>query len=125
MNANKFSMRERRKSFGYAWCGLKALLTTEHNAYIHFTLTIAAFLLSFILRISKGELITIIVVITLVWMAELFNTAIEKAMDFISIEQHQQIKLVKDLAAAAVLISAIAALLIGCIVFIPKLLQYA
>ena len=57
----------------------------------------------------------------MVWMAELFNTAIEKTMDFISKEAHPQIKLVKDLAAAAVLIAAIAAVLVGALIFIPKL----
>ena len=57
-----------------------------------------------------------------VWMAELFNSAIEKAMDFISTEKHPQIKLVKDLAAAAVLITALAAVIVGGIIFIPKFL---
>ena len=61
---------------------------------------------------------------TLVWMAEIINTAIEKSMDFISKEKHPQIALVKDLAAAAVLISAVAAFAIGIIIFLPKLINY-
>jgi len=82
----KFSIQERGRSFGYAWSGLKAMLRTEHNSYIHIALTIAALLLSFLLKISSTEMIAVIVAFTLVWMAELFNTAIEKAMDFISTE---------------------------------------
>ena len=57
----------------------------------------------------------------MVWTAEIFNTAIEKTMDFISREKHPQIKLVKDLAAAAVLITAVSAIIVGAIIFIPKL----
>jgi diacylglycerol kinase len=59
----------------------------------------------------------------MVWVAEIFNTAIEKTMDFISRERHPQIKLIKDLAAAAVLVTAFSALITGAIIFIPKLLK--
>ena len=76
-----------------------------------------------LLKISISEAIALIIVMALVWMAELFNTALEKIMDFISTEHHPQIKLIKDLAAAAVLIAAVAAFLVGCFVFIPKLLS--
>jgi len=100
-------------------------MRTEHNTWIHLALTIAAIAFGFILKISKGEFIAIIIVMTMVWVAEILNTAIEKTMDFISLEKHPQIKLVKDLAAAAVLITAISALLVGAIIFIPKLLEHA
>jgi hypothetical protein len=63
----------------------------------------------------------IVFAIALVWMAELFNTAIEKTADLISKEKHPQIKLIKDVAAAAVLIAAIAAAVVGCIVSSLKL----
>lgn len=58
----------------------------------------------------------------MVWTAELFNTAIEKVMDFISTERLPQIKWIKDMAAAAVLITALAAVIIGALIFIPKFL---
>ncbi|HEY0039290.1 MAG TPA: diacylglycerol kinase family protein, partial [Flavisolibacter sp.] len=101
-----------------------ALFRTEHNAWIHGGLTALALLLSIVLHISKTEWMLLIIIISFVWMAEIINTAIEKTMDFISLEKHPQIKLVKDLAAAAVLVSAVAALLIGTIIFLPKLITH-
>jgi diacylglycerol kinase len=118
---NKFSWHSRLKSFAYAGSGLLTFLKKEHNARIHLGLTIVVILLGFILKVSSGEAITLIIAIALVWMAELINTAIEKAMDFISTEKHPQIKWIKDLAAAAVLIAAVSAFIIGCIVFVPKI----
>ncbi len=124
MERKKFSWQERRKSFGYAWDGLKALLRTEHNSRIHLVLTLTAVAAALLLRISRMEMIILIMVMATVWVAEIFNTALEKAMDFMSKERHPQIKLVKDLAAAAVLITAITAVIVGCLIFIPKMLQY-
>lgn len=121
MEQRKFSWKERGNSFTYAWDGIKAVLQTEHNTWIHLTLTGVALALGFILNISAGEFMGLIIVMTMVWTAEIFNTAIEKTMDFISKEKHPQIKLVKDLAAAAVLITAISAIVVGAIIFIPKL----
>ena len=120
----KFSWKERGASFRYAYDGLAALFRTEHNAWVHAGLTITALLLSIVLTISKMEWLLLIIAITLVWVTEIINTAIEKTMDFISKEKHPQIKLVKDLAAAAVLLSAVAALLTGTIIFLPKLMTY-
>jgi diacylglycerol kinase len=120
----KFSWQARRKSFVYAWQGFKALLSTEHNTRIHLVLTITVIGAALVLRVSRIELIILVMVMATVWVAEIFNTALEKAMDFMSTEHHPQIKLVKDLAAAAVLITAIAAIIVGCLIFIPKMLQY-
>ncbi len=121
MEQRKFSWKERGNSFGYAWDGIKAVLRTEHNTWIHLALTLMAIVLGIVLKISAGEFTALIIVMTMVWTAEIFNTAIEKTMDFISKEKHPQIKLVKDLAAAAVLLTALAALAVGAIIFIPKL----
>jgi diacylglycerol kinase len=120
-NRKKFSWRERGNSFGYAWQGLKALLRTEHNAHIHLVLTIVVMVLGFLLHISRLEFIILIIVMAMVWVTEILNTALEKTMDFISTEKHPQIKLVKDLAAAAVLLTAVAAFIVGCLIFIPKI----
>lgn len=121
MEQKKFSWKERGNSFTYAWDGIKAVLRTEHNTWIHLALTVVALTLGFVLKISAGEFMGLIIVMTMVWTAEIFNTAIEKTMDFISKERHPQIKLVKDLAAAAVLITALSAIVVGAIIFIPKL----
>lgn len=119
-----FSWRQRAASFGYAWAGIRAFFQTEHNAWIHAALTLVALFLSVVLSISKTEFVLLLLAITMVWALEIINTVIEKAMDFISPEKHPQIKLVKDLAAAAVLISAVAAFVIGTLIFLPKLLPY-
>lgn len=118
----KFSVADRLKSFVYAWAGIKKVFYTEHNMWIHLIAAIAAIAMGFLCRINRMEWIVLVVVIGMVWMAELFNTAIEAMMDIVSTEQHPQIKLVKDIAAGAVLLAAIAAVIVGCFIFIPKLI---
>jgi diacylglycerol kinase len=120
---SRFSWKARLKSFSYAGDGFRALFRTEHNAWIHFTLTVAAGAAGVVLGISKEEWLALIIVFGLVWMAELFNTCLEKVMDFLTEERHPQIKIIKDLAAAAVLTAAIVAFLVGLLIFIPRLLD--
>jgi len=72
-------------------------------------------------KLSPNEIVFLVLVTGFVWVAELFNTAIERIMDFISGESHPGIKLIKDLAAGAVLLSAVTAFITGAIIFIPKL----
>ncbi len=116
----KFSFGDRLKSFVYAWDGIKAVLKTEHNTWIHLFLTTMAIVAGFFLKIERLEWMALLIVISFVWMAELFNTCLEKVMDFLSLEKHPQIKLIKDMAAAAVLIASLAAIAVGCLIFIPK-----
>jgi diacylglycerol kinase (ATP) len=120
--ARKFSWKERGRSFVYAWAGLVGFFRTEHNARLHLLATVAAVALALSLGITKMEAIALIVCVALVWITEIINTAIEKAMDFISLEQHPKIGIIKDLAAGAVLVAAIASLLVGCLIFLPKIL---
>ena len=123
-SGKRFSWRKRIHSIRYAINGLAAFFKTEHNAWIHAGLTLAALALSAFLSISKTEFILLLLAMTSVWTLEIINTAIEKTIDFVSSEKHPQIKLVKDLAAAAVLVSAVAAFVIGTLIFLPKLLIY-
>ena len=120
-NENRFSWHSRFKSFVYAWDGIKQFIKTEHNARIHLALTLTVIVLCFVFKVTSYEAMNLIVVMALVWITELLNTALEKAMDFISTEKHAQIKWVKDLAAGAVLVAAIAAVLVGLFVFVPKI----
>ena len=96
--ANAFFARAR--SFRYAWAGLRAALRTEHNTYIHAALTAAAGIAGVALRISTVETVLLVFAAALVWMAELFNTAIETTADLISTEHHPQITLKKGLQRA-------------------------
>jgi diacylglycerol kinase (ATP) len=116
-----FSLKARRRSFRHALEGLLKFLLSEHNAWIHLLATMLVLLLSLIFKVSTGEALAVTLTIGLVWVAEIFNTTIEKIMDFISKEKNETIKTIKDISAAAVLVSAVVALITGCIVFIPKI----
>ena len=120
-NKKTFSIRERAGSFKYAFEGIKEFFRSEHNAWLHLLATVMVIVLAVVVHVSGFELIALILSIGFVWMAELFNTVVEKMMDFISIEQNSKIRFIKDLSAAAVLIAAIVAFITGCMVFIPKL----
>jgi len=120
---NSFSLRARLKSFRYAFDGINAFFSSQHNAIIHLMITIFVFIAAVFFNVNREQLISIIIVTGFVWTAELFNTAIEKLADMISKDHHPQIKFIKDVSAAGVLLSAIAAFLTGAIIFLPKLLQ--
>lgn len=117
-----YSWKARLKSFAYAWEGIVCFFRNEPNAQIHLAATLFVLVLSVALEIHKWEAIAVVFSIAFVWIAEMINTAIEKTMDFISMEKHPQIKLIKDIAAGAVLIASLAAAIIGCFIFIPKLM---
>ncbi|KQR71241.1 diacylglycerol kinase family protein [Pedobacter sp. Leaf176] len=119
--SKKFSIRGRMNSFKYAFSGLRLFFITEHNARIHILAAVLAIGLSFYLHLSSTEWIAILTVIAAVFVAEIINSSIEKLADVVSPQTHPQIKVVKDMAAAAVLITAFLALAVGGIVFLPKL----
>lgn len=108
------------KSFKYAGAGIGALFKYENNAKVHIMASLMAIAFGFYFNIAFYEWIAVSLAIGLVMAAEAFNTAIEKLADIVSPEYHEGIKAVKDLAAAAVLILAITAAIIGCIIFAPK-----
>lgn len=121
MKSNKFSIKSRLKSFTYAWNGLKILLKEEHNSRIHLVGAIIAMGLSFFFKISTFEWIAVIFSIGFVFAMELLNSALENLADFATTEKNEMIKKAKDLAAGGVLIAAITAGSIGCIIFAPKI----
>lgn len=121
MKNNGFTFRKRLRSFAYAFNGIRLLIQNEPNAWIHCAAAIGAVALGFVLQISRLEWITIVVVIGMVLAAEAVNSSIEALADLVSPEYNEAIKRTKDLAAGAVLLVAIAAAVVGCIIFIPKL----
>jgi len=120
MKTQKFSISNRIRSFGFAFNGLKILIKEEHNSRIHLIAAILIVLAGFYFQISMMEWLAITFAIGFVIVLEIINSAIENISDFISPEKNDSIKKIKDLAAAGVLISALTALVIGFIVFIPK-----
>ncbi|HEX6181659.1 MAG TPA: diacylglycerol kinase family protein [Chitinophagaceae bacterium] len=121
MQTEKFSLKKRSQSFGYAFAGIIRFFRTEHNAWIHLAATIGVIVLGIVLGVTAIETAFLVFAIGFVWVAELFNTCIEKIMDFISTEKHPKIQIIKDMAAGAVLLAAITALIIGIAIFIPKI----
>jgi diacylglycerol kinase (ATP) len=118
---NRPFFKQRCKSFLYAFRGIGFAFRTQHNLWIHLVLAAVAVGLGFRLKISRTEWCFIAFAIGLVIAAELFNTAIEWLVDMVSPEWNEKAGKVKDVAAAAVLVSAVTALAIGCIIFLPKL----
>jgi diacylglycerol kinase (ATP) len=121
MKPQEFSIRSRLRSFRFAWDGIASFFLRDHNAWLHFMATIAVCTTALLVGVTKTELLALVFAIGLVWMAEMFNTCIERVMDFVSEQKHPEIKFIKDLAAGAVLTAAVTALIIGAVVFIPKL----
>lgn len=109
------------KSFGHALKGLKLLFLSQRNAIIHLCLMGLAVILGVLLKISFTEWAIIVLSSGMVIAAESFNTALEKLSDTIHPERNEGIGSAKDIAAGSVLITAIAALVVGIIIFIPKL----
>jgi diacylglycerol kinase len=123
MNSTKFSVKERLKSFSFAMHGLSYLLKNEHNSRIHLVASIISIILGIILKLNIIEWSLLIIVIGIVFLAELFNSAVETLADIIDPEWNKMIMMAKDYSAAAVLISAIVALVAGCIIMVPKLIK--
>ncbi|TCN61653.1 diacylglycerol kinase family protein [Acetobacteroides hydrogenigenes] len=117
-----FSFRKRALSFKYAFQGIVGLIRAEHNAWIHTFAAVVAVTLGFLLNISVQEWIVVIILIALVLAGEAFNSAIEALADHASDTIHPLIGKAKDFAAGGVLFLATAALIVGCIIFIPKIL---
>ncbi len=121
MQQNKFSIKNRIRSFSYAFNGLKILLKEEHNARIHLIIAVLAIFMGFFFHISRMEWIAIIFAVGFVFALEIVNSSIEKLADRVSPDYSEQIKKVKDLSASAVLIAAISALGVGLLIFVPRL----
>ncbi|NTV65305.1 MAG: diacylglycerol kinase family protein [Oscillochloris sp.] len=109
-------------SFGYALAGIWYLVRTQRNAQIHVLAAACAVALGATLRIARWEWLALVLVIALVIAAEGMNTAVEAVVDLVTSTRHPLAKIAKDVAAGTVLICAIAAVIVGCIVFIPHLL---
>ena len=110
-------------SFKYAIRGLKEVIKSERNAKIHLVMAFLAIILSVVLRVGLLQFLFVFISIVLVIFAEIINTAIEKTLNLISQENNHAIQITKDMMAAAVLITAIGAIVVACVVFIPKLIE--
>lgn len=125
MNENKrFSIVARIKSSTHAWRGISIMLKTTHNAWVHLFFAALAVYLGFLLCISSLEWVAIVFAIGFVFVAEAFNTAIEIDIDLTSPDFHPYARDTKDVASGAVLLSVFVAILVGLIIFLPKIIVH-
>lgn len=111
-------------SFRYAFRGILDALNSEPNLKVHFTLGILVNILAIYFKFSTLEQAILIITIFMVVIMELVNTVIEKTMDIVSPEKSEKVRVVKDISAAIVLLSAICSILVGILLFVPKLFGY-
>mgnify|MGYP000577117676 CR=1 FL=1 len=126
-NTKPFSVRARIRSFSFAIQGIKTLFRDEDNAKVHVLTAVIVIIGGLYFDISSVEWMLITVAIGFVLVTEIVNTALENICDYLTEETDPLIKRIKDLSAGAVLISALTAIIIGLMVFIPKifgLLEY-
>lgn len=117
-------MKSFLQSFAYAFRGIADLFRHHRNGQIHLVATILVALCGFFCHISPGEWMAVIICIATVTALEAMNSAIEYLTDLVSPDFHPLAGKVKDMAAGAVLISAIGAAVVGGIIFIPRLAAY-
>lgn len=108
------------KSLSYAISGIIQCVKKERNIKIHFFVMILVIISGFLFQISITEWLICILLFALIISLELVNTAIEAVVDLCTQEIHPLAKIAKDTAAGAVLISAVASVVIGLIIFVPK-----
>jgi len=112
------------QSFKTAFNGIKLLMCEERNFQIHLFFTVLAIASCFFFGVTKSEWITVLILIVLVLSAEAVNTCIECICNLVSPDYHPLVKKIKDISAGMVLMFAILSVIIGCILFIPYLLNW-
>ncbi|WP_294588447.1 diacylglycerol kinase family protein [uncultured Bacteroides sp.] len=115
----KYDFKKQLRSFGFAWQGIKSCVGKEQNLSFHLITSTVVVVAGFLFGITRAEWLIIILCIGVVIAAELFNTAIERLVDLVSPGRHPIAGQVKDIAAGAVLVCAVAAAIIGLIIFVP------
>lgn len=111
----------RAKSFNHAFRGIGVIFKTQHNAWVHAVVGGVVIILGFVYKLNEAEWGLIILAITSVIVAEGFNTALEIDIDLTSPDEHPYARDTKDVAAGAVLLTVIGAVIVGLVIFVPKI----
>ncbi len=122
MEKETFSWRKRGASFKYAFHGICRLVSKEHNARIHCAVALCVIVAGVVFELNPTEWMIVAICIGGVLAAEGFNSAIEALADRVSANYDEAIKNAKDLAAGAVLLFVVAAVAVGLLIFIPKII---
>lgn len=118
-----FSIKSRLKSFKHSFAGLHTLIKEEHNSRVHLVAAIVVIVMGFVLKVTTVEWLVLALTIAFVIVVEIINSSIENLADAITEDYNLNIKKAKDMGAAAVFVSAVAAVIVGVIIFGPKLLM--
>ncbi|MCK9203188.1 MAG: diacylglycerol kinase family protein [Bacteroidales bacterium] len=121
ISQSRYSLTARKRSFVYAWKGIISVIRNQPNFQIQLGVTVIVLICGFLAGLSAFEWLAVIIMIGSVLSAEVMNSALEYLVDFVSPDYHELAGKVKDIAAGAVLVTAIAAVIVGLIIFIPKL----
>lgn len=121
MSYKKFNFSKLVRSFLYASRGIINLLKSEQNARIHLIYAILVAVMAYVLSISRIEAIILFFAVTLVIATEIINTAIEKLLDVVNPNSSKLVEFIKDAMAGAVLVTAIIALVVTIMIFLPYL----
>ena len=122
--SNKLDIKRLGRSFKAAFEGIESTYKREQNIKIHSVIAIIVLIGGFLFRINYIEWLVCLVLIGFVLMAEFFNTAIEYVVDLASPDIHPLAKAAKDTASAGVLMMAIISAIIGCVIFVPKIIGF-
>lgn len=114
-------LSERVRSFGHAFSGWGYVLRTQRNAWVHALISTAVFVVGLWVGLDRRDWAILLLAVVVVWMGEFINTALEAVVDLASPDMHPLAKVGKDVGAAAVLIAAIVAVLIGLLILGPPL----
>ncbi|MFD2630861.1 diacylglycerol kinase family protein [Oceanobacillus kapialis] len=118
-------MKDKRRSIGFKFAlnGIWSVMKSERNFRLHLLAAIIVIIAGFVVELSRIEWLFTVVAIGSVLSAESLNSAVEKMLDYLNPDVHPQAKIVKDVAAGAVLLTAVMATIIGVIVFLPNIVS--
>jgi len=119
----RITVRGIARSFRNAFRGFQVLLHREYNLYIDVVVAVLVIFAGFVLQIDAYEWIAQTIVVGLVIFAELTNTAIEKTMDLVHPEYNERVRDIKDMAAGSVLFAVLIAVVVGFIIYIPRVIE--
>jgi undecaprenol kinase/diacylglycerol kinase (ATP) len=123
-DAHSFAVSHNRLvSLGYALAGWLYMLRWQKNTRLQAVASLAVLVLALWLEVGPLELALLVLTITIVWMAEFINAAVEAVVNLASPDYHDMAKVAKDVAAAAVLLGVVASVIIGLLVLLPPLIE--
>jgi diacylglycerol kinase len=121
--AHPFIQRGFMPGVKHAWHGVMHVVNHEKNARVHLGFAVLALITGLLLNVSKAELAAVFFVVIIVFLAEIFNTAIERILDLVEPRQNERVKLIKDMSAGGVLVAAVGAVMMGAAIFVPAIVR--